>query len=481
MSELSSSTLLLAAFVLPGYFFCSFLLRHNFPLGRPASSKITLIISSAFISMLLLALFDLTGLRFLIGNLLFEKFAGIHENIVLKDGYQFISKSILESFSLILFSKDQSSKIGFEEYRFVFNSLIFYFGSFCVLATYTTSVIVGIFQKFARLDFQNFLFTVSIHTEWFIKKKPFDLWKFVDRKIESLFPNWKYTVDSSYEKICKKIPGYYLFAALFAIIIAVIAIVVFIFFVASIILSVIIFAITSNIVLWIFNKFINIFSHPAEKLFYLNGPDQYKVCIVEILNQNSVLVKGQFVSFEPKNQDEIGALTIKNVIQYSKPDTVPFFLRKSRTTNEFTNKDSQLTVPITEIKNFNAWTLDQHGYQLAFAIIDQDSVTNFFWYLKILIQNNKYDYNFSRIKPQIAVDQIPIFFNLLLELIESEYSDSIFYYKRISLYNEYRSLLKEHLKIHRRLSQSNPADAKKSRKHLLRSAQLFHYKYIKIK
>tara|TARA_B100001248_G_scaffold262012_1_gene255541 strand:+ start:731 stop:2161 length:1431 start_codon:yes stop_codon:yes gene_type:complete len=188
--------------------------------------------------------------------------------------------------------------------------------------------------------------------------------------------------------------------------------------------------------------FLRLFQHPAESLFEsLEFKKRKNIPIVEILGANNILSKGKYLSFQPKNAEDISSITITNIIQYSKKEGINFFQRGHREVYEFPDFTSKMTIPMDQIQDFNVRYLRSNDNNWELNIVDLESVDNQLWYLRIFLVENKYNFSLKNFNAYINWVYSIEFFSQLLQLLEETYPNKTQKYHLSRLFSEYRKYL----------------------------------------
>lgn len=187
---------------------------------------------------------------------------------------------------------------------------------------------------------------------------------------------------------------------------------------------------------------LRLFQHPAEGLFEsLKFKNRKSIPIVEILGSNNILSKGKYLTFQPKNSEDISSITITNVMQYSKRKGQIFFLRGQRDLYEFPDFDSKMTISTDTIIDFNVRYLHLNDDSWELSIVDLESIKNQLWYLRVFLMEKKYTFAFRNFNAYIDWQYSMEFFSELLELLEKIYPSIIERYHLSRLFDDFMKYL----------------------------------------
>lgn len=492
MGEFSSTTLLIAISLLPGYFFTNFISRYNFPSGRSSSSKVTLLIASFFFSLLILRIYDSPTVKSFAVKILYPAVKFI-QNDPAETAYIQLSKSVLRDFNTVIFPKFSEQNIqdkpleiklpqGKEKSVIVFypdnsqkntsrsielsetqkkisgllDTIVFYVTPFSILFTVFFSFLIHCLESIIRFPVRNGFYLLVLLIE-LIFKLLIEIILYLPKKTMPVFlKKSKFAVSHNWEKQIKNpsnwfvalavlgIPTYIIFAILIGLIL-----------ISSLVLVWSIYYLASLIYMLI-NQILSLFKHPAERHFYSsthNSKDY--TCIAEILDSTETLYKGRFLTFDPRNADQLELITIDHVIQYKKITDAVFFKRGTRIVNSFVNEKSKFSIQFQDIKNINIWFLDHSSFNLDLPVTNEDSLNNYIWYLSLILSFHRASFTLEKIKPQISVNMIPIFFIKFLILLEHHYSGNFYGYKKRRLLFEFTKLAAANLQKNRVFYRTN--------------------------
>jgi len=443
LEDIKLGSLILAAlFGLPGFVFVLIITKYSFKTSRISSGTTIQLLFSIIVSTFLVGIFDWQIFRDFLVKLLF----GNATVGPLQEAEYFLRNTKFSGYMLEALFNNKAP----QDIRNILTYYFVYIGTFSVILALLVSAFLNFLLWCSKASYSRVIIGIFYSAEFigrklgkaigstlqFLRKK----YAAIEKKYCEKFPLFNFIV-----KVIKNVFSF-LNGLLFVLVV-----ILFVLFVILLLATLFSLNVFSELILWLYHKALSLFQHPWEQAF---EPIEFNlrsgIPMVEIFTEAEKINKGVFKSFFPKNSEEISSVTISRVIQYTKEEKFDFFDRETRRVYEFPNKNSLLTISAEQIKDINVTYLRYVDFGWSFKITSPSSVVNQIWYLRLILENHKGEFEFNKFNAWIDPKYAPVFFLEILRLIDQNYSTFPYGYKRkrlvielVKIWSNYKKALKK--------------------------------------
>jgi nucleoid-associated protein YgaU len=193
--------------------------------------------------------------------------------------------------------------------------------------------------------------------------------------------------------------------------------------------------------LWVIDQFFRLFRHPWDEVFY-SFRFRKRHVIVEARVGERILYKGLYVGFKPTSTDEIGSITLTNVLQYTKIDPIHSFEVENRRAYVFEHFEGRLTIPKKEISDLHVWHFKSSEFDVRANITNEASMRNKLWYLRLILASDKAYFDMESLNFEVDYKWSLVFSKELLWLIHDNYKGWYFRPKFREVFRHYAEALR---------------------------------------
>ncbi|WP_413289291.1 hypothetical protein [Bdellovibrio sp. HCB337] len=455
MDDLKVGSLILAAlFGLPGYLFVQILTKYSFKTSRPGASKTVLLLASFVGSTVLVCLFDSEQVRHIISEIFFKRYSPF--DVQTESQYLFSTTRFSTELLDALFKNQTPRNINT-----LLVSYLAYLTTFSVVLAVLLSICLNFLTGFSKLSFDGYIIGFIHFVEYTFRKikRACTTEKAKKHKLNQKLGlaasqgsqstrqnlgHWRGRIIAIYQTLGKGIN--LILAGTFLILVVSFFILFLLMIWGSQFLAWVI-----DILLFVYHRAMSLFRHPSEEIFEpIRFKERSGVPIVEVYTHNEKINKGIFVSFLPKSSEEIGSITLRSVIQYSKDNQKHFFDRSSRKVYEFPNRYSLYTIGSESFHDLNVSYLKYKDFEWNFKITGPASIINQRWYLRIILEEHRCLFDFNKFNAWVDVRFAPHFFLEILKLLDQSFPRFYHVYKlktltydMLDIWRQYRKDLKQ--------------------------------------